>query len=137
MEGCQNAYFIFTNRIAASVSEYDDTILRKSASKRDIPCGFASVDHRAASAGDIGRVHYMIVMGVGNKDSPKSADFVETNQLITQSCICSFFRPSGIFDEGWSGNMGIEKNLVFTVIKQECRCSEIGYLQHGVSSSFP
>ena len=137
VEGCQNAYFIFTNRIAASVSEYDDTILRKSASKRDIPCGFASVDLRAASSGDIGRVHYMIVMRVGNKDSPKPADLVEPDQLITQSFICFFFRPSGIFDEGWSGNMGIEKNLVFTVIKQECRRSKIGYFEHGVSSSFP
>ncbi len=83
MQGFQNADFKAAYGKAASVLEDDDVLFRNIAAKGNILCGFASVDFCAAFVGNIGRIHDVVMMRMGNENSPEPVDPMQPDQPVT------------------------------------------------------
>ena len=64
---------------------------------------------------------------MGDEDCPESVDPVKFDQFITQGRVCNGLPVSGIFDQRRPCEMGVEKDLVSAVVKEQRRCSEKSY----------
>ena len=60
----------------------------------------------------------MIVMGVGNENSPQPVYMVEFDKSVAHGNVCTYFGTFHILDHGRPCNMSVKKDLVFAIIKQ-------------------
>ena len=72
----------------------------------------------------------MIMVRMGNEDSPESVYMMKGNKTVAQGRIRARPRSGDIFLKGRSCKMRVKQDLVLSVVVEHNRCSEIGYLYH-------
>ena len=100
-------------------------LLRDAAAPGHVQGGARAVNLRPAERGQGGRVHHVVVVGVGDEDGPQAVDPVQADQLLRQGPV-RLPLAEEVAGQGGPGQVGVKEDLVPAVVEEQGRGAEIG-----------